>query len=155
MLQRRLTLNEWQRLYELGKETLVPAGAVFIEQNKPSDCFYLIVSGLVQVQRELGGGRSKVIAEFGPDALVGEFGFLGVPNRSANVVALANTRMMRFMYTDVHRMLEQTPDLALKLYRGMCEELVARLVASNNDLIDTVLWAMNLGNSLLRTKQSA
>src|SRR5262245_28699678 len=75
-------------LVALGQPRSFPAGSVLMRQGDPSESLYVVVSGRVKVEREVGGGQPPLqLAELGPGEVVGEMGVLDREPRSATVTA--------------------------------------------------------------------
>jgi CRP-like cAMP-binding protein len=70
-----------------------------------------VISGRVEVQKEVQPGHSIHVAELGPGEVFGEMTlFQGAP-RSATVRALEDSRLLRVDRAGVRELLERDPDL--------------------------------------------
>jgi len=63
-----------------------PAGSFIIEQGEPADKLYLLLSGAVEVRREVDGALSTV-AEIGKGEFIGEIGLATGERRNAHCIA--------------------------------------------------------------------
>ena len=102
-------------------EVRAQPGDVLMEEGAVEAHLYAIVDGRVQVQR---GGRS--IVELGPGATVGELAALVPAPRTASVIALEPTLVLRVDQVVLDELLDDWPELA----HGVIAELVARLRAT-------------------------
>lgn len=134
-----LAADEWRALRKVGDVLEVPKGVAFLRATDAGDCFFLIERGRAEVQLH-GYGEELIAATLGPGELVGEFAFLGMRSRSANVVATQDCRLIRFHCADVERISERIPSAGMKIYRGMARELVRRLVAENEKMVELSVW---------------
>ena len=71
------------------------AGRTIFSQGDWGDALYLIQSGSVQVNLEVGGGKSETLAELGPQEYFGEMALLSSTPRSASVVAIKDTTLWK------------------------------------------------------------
>jgi hypothetical protein len=66
----------------------IPAGAILVRQGEPGTDVYLILDGVIRVERD--GER---LAEYGPGALLGERAHLEEGTRTSTLVAVTPTRV--------------------------------------------------------------
>ena len=119
-----------------------PAGQTILREGEPGDVFFFILSGRVEVRKGLKNGRYKSLVELGPCGLFGEVGFLGVPSRTATVVALEPCCLLAFCHATFERLTRDHPVIGLKVYRGLARELARRLARSDEDLKHAIVWAL-------------
>lgn len=131
----------------IGTVKLYPQGAFLIREGEPGTSFVLILSGVVEVRKNLRGGKYKKLVELKACDLIGEIGFLGVHNRTASVLALEDTEVMEFERTAFMKLIEQNPVIGMKAYRGIAEELAQRLSRSGDELMDAISWALAQGQA--------
>ena len=86
--------------------------------------------------------KHRKLIELGACDLLGEVGFLGVVFRSASVVALSQATLIEFERDDFDELVQKAPMLGLKVYRGMARELAQRLARTDEEVKDTILWAL-------------
>jgi len=76
-------------------EVRVAAGTVIIRQADPGDALYVVQTGAVEILHRDAAGDVERIAILGPRECFGEIAiFTGTP-RSASVVALVDTSLLR------------------------------------------------------------
>jgi predicted acylesterase/phospholipase RssA/CRP-like cAMP-binding protein len=98
------------------------AGTTIFREGDEADALYLVDAGLVEVRR-----NGESLAALGPGSFVGELGLLLGEPRSADLVAVADTRLWVLHRAAVDELLEQHPALAVELSR----ELGRRLLLTN------------------------
>ena len=126
----------------IGEIKAYPKDSYLIREGEPGATFILILSGKVEVRKNLRGGKYKKLVELKACDLIGEIGFLWVHNRTASVVALEDTEVMEFQRESFMRLIEQNPVIGMKAYRGIAEELAQRLSRSGDELVDAISWAL-------------
>ncbi len=70
-----------------------PAGKIIFRQAYPSDYAYVIVSGKVEIYRELDDGKEERIALLGEGDMFGEYGLLDEAPRSASARVLEDVKL--------------------------------------------------------------
>lgn len=108
-------------------------GAQLMEQGQPSDCLYVLLKGLVKVERDLSGQAIK-LAELGPGDVVGEMGvFIGAP-RSATVTALEDLETLQLDATSLKGTFEENAAVLLAIMR-----LVSERARTTDELVEMSL----------------
>jgi MFS family permease len=105
-----------------GQTLDVPAGQTIIRQGDPSDRFYLILDGTVEVSQVAEpGGLPHRLRELGVDDAFGELGLLTGAARSATVTASTPVRLLALDGPEFLELVTAGPELAprlLALHRG-------------------------------------
>jgi NTE family protein len=86
-----LTQEDLAKLLGKMEECSFSAGTIIFSQGDPSDAFYFIESGAVQVAVKGAAGRPEPVSELGPQAWFGERGLVTGQLRSATVTAVKKT----------------------------------------------------------------
>ena len=93
------------------RPVLFTAGEAIVREGATGRSLYQVISGRVEVQKEVQPGHSIHVAELGPGEVFGEMTlFQGAP-RSATVRALEDSRLLRVDRAGVRELLERDPDL--------------------------------------------
>jgi CRP/FNR family transcriptional regulator len=95
---------------------------VFREGDEGSTC-YIVRSGRARAIREHPDGRSITLAHFGPGDIFGEMAMLDGERRSATVEATEDTEAIAILSTDMHRLLNEHPDISVKLIAALGQRL--------------------------------
>jgi CRP-like cAMP-binding protein len=96
---------------------------------------YIVLSGLVRVERELDVGVPVCVAEMGAASFFGEMGLIDDAPRSATVVALEPTECALLSKWDFQNELRNDPQIAVALLPVLNErirDLEARLTQAEN-----------------------
>jgi hypothetical protein len=73
-----------------------PAGSYLVEQGEAATSMYFLLSGQVEIRREDGDGRVRVVDRSGPGEFIGEQGIATGRPRNAHVVALDDVTSLTF-----------------------------------------------------------
>jgi CRP-like cAMP-binding protein len=125
-----LSNNELDRISAVSYEIKFDAGDVVVEENKPCDSIYTIVSGSVKVVK---GGVSILV--MGKGATIGEISFLDLGLPAAAVVTEEDTMMVRIPHTEFTKIMAADSELALKIYKAFTVMLSGKLRQTNEVLI--------------------
>jgi CRP-like cAMP-binding protein len=110
------------------------AGDVMFRQGHDSDCAYVVLTGSAEVVIDTPSGP-LVVSRIGSHAVVGEMGVITGAPRSATVVALAETTVLRLPKDHFLGLLQEFPQLALAVMRDLAHRLEAtnRLLAARSE----------------------
>ena len=111
----RLSSTQRARLAKLATTRTYKAGAVIVRQGDTSMSFYVVLSGRVRVDQELGDNRRLALREFGQGGYFGEMGLIDDMPRSATVVAIEPTECALLAKWDFGNELREDPDIAIAL----------------------------------------
>jgi divalent anion:Na+ symporter, DASS family len=110
------------RLVSEFDELEVPASQTVFLQGDPGDALYVIVSGAVEVRGERDGQAERV-AVLGPGDCLGEMALVTGDPRSATVVALSPTRLLRLDKERFRVLSERHPVFLRELARVLCRRV--------------------------------
>jgi anion transporter len=114
-------------------EVRVSAGTTIIRQAEAGDALYVVQTGAVEILYRDQAGVVERIAILGPRECFGEIAiFTGTP-RSASVVALVETSLLRLSKAACEQLVTQCPPFSLH----MCRMLSWRLVERGRDLANS------------------
>lgn len=116
----RLSERELQALLRTSREKTFEAGSKIVREGETGGLgFYLILDGQVEVRK---GNRS--LAKLGAGEFFGEMALLqeDAP-RSADVVALEETRCVMLTRWDLRGLIGAHPDIALKMLAALARRL--------------------------------
>ena len=85
-------------------------------EGDPGDCFYVVVSGRLQIF-SISQGAPRVVAEIGQGETVGEMAMITGAPRSATVRAVRDSRLIRFSRPAFDRLLTEHPRAMMHLAR--------------------------------------
>jgi CRP-like cAMP-binding protein len=120
------TKKELEALLLTGKEREFGAGNTIVREGDVGNLgFYLITDGQVEVRK-----GSKALTKLGAGGFFGEMALLDEAPRSADVVALSQTKCLMLTRWDLKALISSHPDIAIK----MMMELARRLRDTNRSL---------------------
>lgn len=99
-------------------------GELLCFQNEPSDSFYIVISGRMQVLIEDKTQGSTLVNEVAQGECVGEMGVITGEARSATIIASRDTELLEFSKAEFEEFTHRYP----QLMRGMTRVLVNRLL---------------------------
>ena len=97
-------------------------GTVLFHQGDPPEDTYIVVSGRFGVFIESPIG-TRLIGQIGPGELVGEMAFLTGEPRSATVVALRDSEVLRVPSASAQRLMASSPPLMMYIIRLLVDRL--------------------------------
>lgn len=97
--------------------------AVIFSQSDQGDALYVLESGRVKVVLYGESGREVILTIFRDGDFFGEMSLLDGQPRSANIIALEPTRVLKLSRDDFVQHLETHPATALKVLAEMCLRL--------------------------------
>nr|WP_107046886.1 cyclic nucleotide-binding domain-containing protein [Streptomyces albus] len=131
-----LTQEQRERLMELAREVVFPAGTRIFEEGRTADRFWLIKSGSVTVDVHVPGRRSPAVETLGTGDLLG-WSWLIPPRRwNFGAEALSPVRAYQFEAARVLELLEEDPVLGRALSTAVAGVVAHRLTAARTRLLD-------------------
>ena len=91
------------------------AGDVVIKQGNSGIGLYVLCSGKVKIVKETASGKKMDMAELGPGDFFGEMTVLDNAPRSADVIALEESRCLVLSAWDFNARMKVDPEIALQI----------------------------------------
>ncbi|MBZ9908888.1 cyclic nucleotide-binding domain-containing protein [Mesorhizobium sp. BR115XR7A] len=114
--------QEQLRLLAFGAETtLVQADHKLYREDDVADSAYVVVSGRIVLYREQDGERIP-ISKVGPGTMLSELALIADTNRLTSASAEIDSEVIRLSRKMFRRILEEYPELAVKLHQRISEE---------------------------------
>jgi CRP-like cAMP-binding protein len=107
--------REIKSLAEFCVERLFEKGQTLVKQGDSGLGLYILGSGKVKIMKKTSTGEELEIAVLGPGDFFGEMTVLDSSPRSANVIALEDTRCLLLTAWEFKARLEERPEMALKV----------------------------------------
>ena len=136
------------QLLPRGRRIKVRRNQVIIAEGTLSTDVYLIISGLVQVSVISLGGRETIFRTMGVDELVGELAAIDDGERSATVVALAESVLCQFSAEQFRGFLSEVPAAGYWMARQLTDRV--RDLSERNTLLANLSVNGRLITELLR-----
>ncbi len=104
------------------KQKIYEEGELLFHLGDPGDSLYIIDRGRVRVFLEISG-KPLTLQEFGPGNAIGEMALIDGNPRSANVIAMEETRIWRLDRKTYLGALKKQPELAIALLHELSNNL--------------------------------
>ncbi|TIN67662.1 MAG: cyclic nucleotide-binding domain-containing protein, partial [Mesorhizobium sp.] len=115
------------RLLAFGAEnTRLIANHKLYREDDEADSAYIVVSGRIVLYREQGGERIP-IGTAGPGTILSELALIADTNRLTSASAEIDSEVMRLSRKMFRRILEEYPEIAVKLHQRISEEFQAMI----------------------------
>ena len=98
------------------------AGTVLFEEGQPGDDMYIVVSGEVELRRQVGDSE-RVLAVLPAGEFFGEMAILNGRPRSATAVVRSDARLFVIDGTTFEAMLRARPEIALRMIKALATRL--------------------------------
>ena len=105
----------------------LPGGRTLFRQGDPANALYLVTSGCLAVVMRHVDGRETKVAQVHAGETVGEMGLISGEPRSATVVAMRDSSLLRIARESFESLIRRHPDAMFHLSK----QLVARVIAAN------------------------
>ena len=135
-----MTDEQLQRFADFMEIEKVPQWAVIVKQGDPGDTMYLILQGELRVRMN-DLGKETILATLGPGEFFGDISLFDHGPRSADVVANADSLVLKISSSSIEQLSKAAPELATPFLRNIGQTLSARIRADNKRLRDTVRYA--------------
>jgi CRP-like cAMP-binding protein len=117
--------QEQLRLLAFGAETMfLPAQRKLYRDDDEADSAYVVVSGSIALYREMDGKRFG-LGFAGPGEILGELALIADTRRLTSASAAEDSEVLRLNRKMFRRILEEYPEVAVKLHRRISDQLQA------------------------------
>jgi NTE family protein len=118
----------------------LPAGATLMTQGEQADCMYLAISGRLRAYATDDDGRERMLREMSRGEVIGEMALYTDEPRSATVVAIRDSVLVRLGKPAFSRLLASSAQLSIALTRQLIHRL--QTVRTRSDLARPVTMAL-------------
>jgi hypothetical protein len=118
----------------------VPQWHVVVKQGDHGDAMYLILEGELRVRLDVMG-KETILATLGPGEFFGDISLFDQGPRSADVVANADSVIVKVTAKDFENLAKEAPELATPFLLAIGKTLTARIRADNKRFGDSVKFA--------------
>lgn len=112
-----------QQLQAHAREQSVPRGKTIFAKGDIGTCVFAILEGQVKVVSFSMQGKNAVLNFLGPGDIFGEIALLDGGERTADVTAVTNCRLMVIERSDFLALVHSRPEVAQKLIEVLCARL--------------------------------
>src|ERR1700756_1551744 len=103
----------------------LPQGRQLVRQGEPADSMYLVVEGQLRAHMSVGG-TDVTVAMLGGGDFFGEASLFDQGPRSADVIASANSLLLRVPANEFEKFVHESPDLAAPFLFALAKTLILR-----------------------------
>ncbi len=129
---KQFTQEELKAIETISEKVPVPANQVVFKEGDEASAMFLVESGAVKIlRRESSGVIARIGKGGGP---FGEMPFLDGGRRSATVMTVEETVLIKIPYTRLATVLLNHPETALKFYEVAAKVISHRLRLTLEDL---------------------
>jgi len=115
----------------------IPQWRVIVKQGDPGDTMYLILEGELRVRINVAG-KEKILTTLGAGEFFGDISLFDHGPRSADVVANADSVVLKITSGAFEELAKKAPDLATPFLKAIGQTLSARIRADNKRYGDSV-----------------
>lgn len=101
----------------------IAGGTTLMQQGEPGDSMYLVVSGRLRAYVAQDDGRQRMVREMGRGQVVGEMSLYTDEPRSASVVAIRDSVLVRLDKEHFIRLLDSSAQVSVALTRQIIQRL--------------------------------
>lgn len=124
---------------EIEEITLKPEEVLF-KKGDPGDSLYVIRTGWVKLVSIDADGSEVVLNQVGAGNMLGEMAMIDQETRSAGVVALTDTKLLKLHSKNFLDLLKKEPEMGLQVIRDISE----RLRFANTYLENAIEWSQRI-----------
>jgi CRP-like cAMP-binding protein len=110
-------------LYQSGRMLTIKEGALLFQHGEPGGSMFVVVSGLIEVSVLSPDGRKVSLNRLGPGQCFGEISMVDGLPRTADTMALAETKLLSFGRDAFFANAQRFPELALAMVELLCERV--------------------------------
>jgi len=132
--------EQLERFAQFMQVEKIPQWAVIVKQGDPGDTMYLILQGELRVRINVGGKETS-LTTLGVGEFFGDISLFDQGPRSADVVANADSVVLKISASAFDELSKKAPDLATPFLRAMGQTLSARIRADNKRYGDSMKMA--------------
>lgn len=129
-----MTSQEVTEIRALARERAVSKGDVLFKEGTRGEAAHVVLSGFLEVRKNVPGMGNTVIAQLGMNAVVGEMALLTDTPRSATVIAIEDSELLEIPKAAFDALLQKQSVAALKVCRNIAIMLAERLQKVNKDV---------------------
>jgi len=132
--------EQLQRFVDFMEVERIPQWSVVVKQGDRGDTMFLILEGELRVRITVSG-KETILTTLGVGDFFGDISLFDHGPRSADVVANADSLLVKITADAFDRLAKAAPDLATPFLRAIGQTLSARIRADNKRLGDSVRLA--------------
>jgi CRP-like cAMP-binding protein len=115
------------KLSQIGITKSYPKDFVILSENESGTALYVLIEGKVKISRHSSDGKEVILTILGDSDFFGEMSVIDGLSRSANVIAMEDSRLLIIQRSEFLELLHNHPEVSIALL----EELTQRLRAAD------------------------
>ncbi|MBI4179052.1 cyclic nucleotide-binding domain-containing protein [bacterium] len=131
---RGLTAKEREVLVPLLKLETYPTGRVIFREGDPGNKLYLVLRGVVQIEKGVDEANYTRLARLGQGEMLGEISILDKSPRTATATAYLDTELLVLLRSQLDTLTTDQPAIGAKLFLGMAQSLARRLRFADDEI---------------------
>lgn len=112
-----------QALLQSANQVTLKGGKLLFQQGQAGDSMFVVISGLIEVSISTADGRKVLLNRLGPGQCFGEISMIDGLARTAETVALTETRLMSISRAVFLEVAKRYPELSLAMIDLLCERV--------------------------------
>jgi CRP/FNR family cyclic AMP-dependent transcriptional regulator len=116
---------------------------VFGEGDEGAE-FYIVVSGLIAINKNIAGGRKRNLSNLSCDEVFGELALFDTEPRSADAEAMEDSEVVVLPNAAFAGLLDDDLELASAVQRKIIRLLCRRLRNTDDMLTEGVIWGFRM-----------
>jgi len=129
-----LKKRDLKRIVKMAQYEVFQCGEMIIKEGEQSGRLFVVISGTVDVFKNLGQKNESHLTTLGPQTYFGEMALLDDLTRTASVVAKTETKVLYIDHLNLREEIVRNPVLAIELL----QMLTRRLRAVEKTLVNTL-----------------
>jgi CRP-like cAMP-binding protein len=117
--------KDLHRISQLARDDLFHKGEIIIKEGDHDRRLFIIISGEVDVIKDLGGKNEKNMGILGSYSYFGEMALIDDMVRSASVVAKRDTHLLSLDHLNLRQEIEKYPAMAIELLQMLSRRIRA------------------------------
>jgi CRP/FNR family cyclic AMP-dependent transcriptional regulator len=126
-----LSNHDLAHLIQLAELVCVGPGNFIIRRKEPGDSIYFILSGSVRA-RIVVGSDEKYMAQISSGQFFGEMSMFTQTPRTADIIAVDDTRLLRFSLEAFRTLMQNNPSAAAPMLYSISTTMAQRIMDTNN-----------------------
>ena len=139
-----LTQSELNKVMELGTEKIFNKSALLFKEGDEGAQFYIIIEGVITVNKNVAGGRKRNISNLSTGEVLGDLALYDQQPRSADAEAVSEVVVMEFNNQSFLEFLESNQKISIKIQRRLIKTLCKRLRDTDDLLKEGVIWGFSM-----------
>lgn len=135
--------KELQKIADIAIIKEIEKNHIIFNENDMGAELYIILSGKVEISKNLIGKTKKILSILEKNNFFGEISIFDNKKRSANAIALEKTKLLIISKDSFIQLLDTNDKIAHYCYKNIFLELCRRIREVNKTVQDRIIWGFN------------